>query len=88
MALDETSTPQQSKDWLEDRKLVLHELTRLGDVVEKIDEKLDNQNLLSEKRIGKIHTEVATLKAKASTWGAVAGTVFGIITAILVKILG
>ena len=89
MAIDETTnTPQESKDWIEDRRLVLYELKRLGRSVEKIDDKMDENRLAFEHRINKIHTEVTTLKVKSSTWGAIGGAIFGIIGALLIKFLG
>ncbi len=89
MTIDETThTPQDSKDWTEDRRLVLYELRRLGKSVEKIDDKLDKNRLVFEHRISKIHTEVVTLKVKSSTWGAIGGAIFGILGALLIKLLG
>lgn len=63
------------ENWSEYKRLVLSELKRLHDTIEGI-----------EKAIGKINTEIATLKAKAGIWGAI-GASIPILTYILIGLV-
>lgn len=62
-----TPTPKlqaSENGWDQWAKFVLHELERLNINYEAL-----------RKEVGKIHTEVATLKTKAGLWGAVGAAV-------------
>lgn len=63
------------------------ELKRQRECDEKIIEKLDNFKDETYKKLDKIGNDIATLKVKAGTWGAIAGFVsaIGILIWILVE---
>lgn len=58
--------------WRDDRKLVLHELKRCNDMLVDIDNQLTQQNI-----------EIVKLKTKSASWGAVAGAIVSVATALV-----
>jgi hypothetical protein len=66
---------QQGSSWQEYQKLVLHELQKHTNALEKI-----------EAEIKDIHIELATVKVKGGIWGLLAGAV-PVIIALIIKLL-
>ncbi|MAT12538.1 MAG: hypothetical protein CMM02_16205 [Rhodopirellula sp.] len=64
-----------SDDWTQYSKLVLSELEKHGEKLEKMSEQL-----------GRHGEELAQLKVKAGMWGAVAGAVIGVTSYIMNKV--
>ncbi len=75
-----SSSNGRNGSWLEYARLVLSELSRLQEELDKTNSRLTTTR---EKDIPNILTEIATLKVKAAFWGAIAGAIFsGIVFAV------
>jgi hypothetical protein len=64
-------------DWKEHRRLIYAELRRLS----------EGQSTLT-KIVELIRIDVAKLQTKAALWGAGAGTVIGLLAAVVLKLIG
>jgi len=64
-------------DWKKWSMHVLKELERNDKIHDKFETKLDT-----------IHDDLLMLKTKAAVWGSIAGAIFGLLGAILIKIYG
>jgi hypothetical protein len=81
---------REEQPWFEYRRLVLNELERLTDSQNVMSGKLDTLRiefqtrigLIREEDIGKMRIEIAMLKVKAGTWGAIAGLIPGALAAL------
>lgn len=58
------------KDWFQYRRLILSELTRIGNAVAEVDAKIER---LRSDEISKLKVDVAMLQVKAGMWGALSG---------------
>lgn len=66
--------PATDDGWIENRKLIVNELTRLANDVHAIRETF---NAFRQKDIADLRTDIALLKLKSSLWGAVLGGAAG-----------
>jgi len=69
---------KQIDGWDREESLVMHELGRLGDAVEMLVAKIDRYELANLEGHAKLRVEIATLKVKASIWGAIGGAIVAI----------
>jgi hypothetical protein len=74
---------REEQPWFEYRRLVLNELERLTESQNAMGAKIDSLRIefqtrlgmIREEDIGKMRIEIAMLKVKAGTWGALAGLI-------------
>lgn len=66
-------TGHPGDDWRDYKREVLHRLDELGERFERMESqnRADHQNVVSE--LSNVKTEIASLKTKASLFGAMAG---------------
>lgn len=76
--------PVEDSGWVEYRRLILSELERIGREIGSINLKIENFRI---EDLSQIKTDIALLKFQAALWGAVGGTVFGVIATIIAKML-
>jgi tetrahydromethanopterin S-methyltransferase subunit G len=76
MSGDEIDYPKVGNGWTRYQELVMETLEMHGKRLDLMDEKLTN-----------IRIEIATLKGKATAWGAVAGMICGTIMAIIADLV-
>lgn len=63
----------EESTWSKHQMLVLSELKRISDYVEKLNEKIDRNAADVTVKFHELHLDLAMLKLKASMWGAAAG---------------
>lgn len=88
MPLEEHTNSNPRRDWIEDRRLVLHELERLTAGMDKLDEKLEAEIALLQTSISELRADVTQLKTKAAIWGTIAGAIMSAIVALTSAIIG
>lgn len=73
-----SDSQRDSEGWPDHRLLVLHELKRLGEVIEEMDRqnRADHARVMGE--ISNVKTEIGALKVKSSFYGGLAGLGAGI----------
>lgn len=71
-------------DWRENRRLVAANFRRLFNAVDQVIEKLDEHSEDDRKRFEAHQDEIASLKQSAKAWGAVAGFIASIVSALLI----
>ncbi len=72
----------QLDGWAEYRKLILSELERLNNTIDRLDEKIDQ---LRQFDIADMKMEIAMLKTKAGLLGAIGGSIGGSIVGVIVS---
>ena len=85
--MDEHLMDGRGNGWNEWSKHVLAELERLNEQYEKITNEIQRVNSRNLKVVQDLRVELATLKVKASIWGATAGMV-PVVVLILLKTVG
>lgn len=68
-------------------EMLLDELRRMNTAIERVDSRLDSKISMVEDRIFTLHTDLLTLRTKASVWGAIGGVLFGTITSAVITFL-
>ena len=77
----------QPETWTEYRRLVLDQLKQLASQIKAVDEKSDNHQREVLAQMGKVKTDVAMLKTKASIIAASIGSVVGAVISALVAMI-
>lgn len=65
----------QAGDWAEYSRLVLNELERHEEALEKLTQQLVDLAADVNSKFGKTQTEIALLKLRSGLWGAAAGAI-------------
>ncbi len=75
---------KDNNGWSEHQKLVLYELERLDKGVEELDKKID---IIREKDLANIKSEIKLLQYKSTLWGGIAGGI-PVLILVLIKVFG
>ena len=81
------SESSNNNGWNEWSKHVLSELTRLNDIYSRLNDSIQERNEEINDKIQNIQVELATLKIRASMWGAASGTI-PVLLFLAIKLLG
>lgn len=77
-------TPPEVDGWDVNRKMILAELTRMGDELQAVREAFD---MFRWRDLGELRTDIALLKFKASLWGGALGAIGGILVSVAAILL-
>lgn len=82
--MDNTPETQNGQSWAVYMKLVLSEIERLQESIDKLEDRIRE---IKEKDLPHIETELATLKTKAMIIGALSGTIFSAIAIAVAELI-
>ena len=73
MAKDDEYDISPQSTWLEYRRLILAELTRLNAAIEELNSRVAQSNRLSAEDLSRLRVDIAMLQVKAGAWGLIGG---------------
>lgn len=74
---------RSNDDWIEYRRMIVGQITDIARDIETINSKIER---IRVEDLTQIKLDIALLKFQAAMWGAIAGTVLSVITAVVIKV--